>query len=232
MDISPIFNNIAIAIISVIYVFTVVAVMDRFVKKGFPQDVSRKLVHIAAGSWIFFWIFYNNSHWSKYFNIAPAFIWAILLLQKGFFAKPDDEAVKTMTRTGDKRELLKGPFYFTLVMNLMGTVFYHTNLSVTAMAYLGWGDGIAPVIGKRYGTHKYYFLSEKSIEGSIAFLIFGFLSAVFFNYILFGSVNIVQISVAGIVATIVEALSPKDLDNFLVPFFICLLYIFIFNNII
>jgi phytol kinase len=229
MNISPLFNNIVIAVVSVIYVFTVVAVMDKFVKKGFPQDVSRKIVHIAAGSWIFFWAFFNNSHWSKYFNIAPAFIWAILLLQKGFFAKPDDEAVKTMTRTGDKRELLRGPFYFTLVMILMGTIFYNVSLSVTAMSYLGWGDGIAPIIGKKYGKHKYNFLSEKSIEGSISFLIAGFLSAVFFNYFLFGNINLVQVFIAGILATIAEALSPKDLDNILVPFFICLLYIFIFN---
>jgi phytol kinase len=226
---TPLLYNIIISIISVIYVFAVVAIMDKFVQKGFPQDVSRKVVHIAAGSWIFFWAFYNNSHWSKYFNIAPAFIWSILLLQKGFFAKPDDEAVKTMTRTGDKRELLRGPFYFTLVMNLMGTVFYNTSLSVTAMAYLGWGDGIAPVIGKKYGKHKYNFLSEKSIEGSISFLIAGFLSAALFNYIIFGSINLVQIIIAGIVSTIIEALSPKDMDNILVPLFICLLYYFIFN---
>lgn len=216
-------------IFSVVYVFSVVAIMDHFVKKGFPQDISRKLVHIAAGSWIIFWAFYDNSHWSKYFNIAPALIWSILLLQKGFFAKPEDEAVKTMTRAGDRRELLKGPLYFTLVMNLMGTLFYNTTLSVTAMSYLGWGDGIAPIFGKKFGKHKFKFLSEKSIEGSFAFLIFGFLSSLLFNYILFGNIRLTENIIVGIAATIAEAFSPKDSDNLVVPAIIAILYLFVLN---
>jgi phytol kinase len=229
---SPFFYNCIVTVISIIYVFSVVAIMDWFVKKGFPQDISRKIVHIAAGSWIFFWVFFNNSHWSKYLNIAPAFIWTVLLIQKGFFAKPEDEAVKTMTRTGDRRELLKGPLYFTIVMNLMGTFFYNSSLSVTAMAYLGWGDGIAPVIGKRFGKHKYKILSEKSIEGSLAFLIFGFLAAVFFNYLIFGKIGFIQILITGIVAMISEAMSPRDADNLIIPIVISILYIFIYGNFI
>lgn len=229
---APLVYNSIVTVISVIYVFSVVAIMDWFVKKGFPQDISRKIVHIAAGSWIFCWIFFDNTHWSKYFNIVPAFIWTILLIQKGFFAKPDDEAVKTMTRTGDRRELLKGPLYFTLVMNLMGTVFYNTSLAVTAMSYLGWGDGIAPVFGKRFGKHKYKVLSEKSIEGSSAFFIFGFLASLFFNYVIFGKVIYAQIFVSGIVAVISEAISPRDMDNLVIPFVISLLYIFAYSNLL
>ena len=56
----PILLNIIIAVISLVYVFAVVGVMDKFVKKGFPSDISRKIVHIAAGSWVIFWAFYNN----------------------------------------------------------------------------------------------------------------------------------------------------------------------------
>lgn len=225
---SPLVYNTIVAFISVLYVFAVVAIMDRFVKSGFPQDVSRKIVHIAAGSWIMFWLFYDNSHWSKYFNIAPAFIWSILLLQKGFFAKPDDEAVKTMTRNNDRKELLKGPFYFTLVMNLMGTLFYNTTLAVTAMSFLGWGDGTAPVVGKKYGKHKYKLLAEKSIEGSLAFFVFGLGAGILFSYLVFGSFRIYQLLITGIVTTIVEALSPKDIDNILIPLAVIVLYLFIF----
>jgi phytol kinase len=229
---SPLVYNSIVTVISVIYVFSIVAIMDWFVKKGFPRDISRKIVHIAAGSWIFFWVFFDNTHWSKYLNIAPAFIWTILLIQKGFFAKPDDNAVKTMTRTGDKRELLKGPLYFTIIMNLMGTVFYNTSLSVTAMAYLGWGDGIAPVAGKRFGKHKYKILSEKSIEGSVAFFIFGFLAAIFFNYFIFGYIRYPQILFAGLLAVVSEAISPPDLDNLIIPLAVSFFYIFAYSNLL
>ncbi len=225
---TPLVYNSIVAIVSVIYVFAVVAIMDKFVKSGFPQEVSRKIVHIAAGSWIMFWLFYDNSHWSKYFNIAPAFIWCILLLQKGFFAKPDDEAVKTMTRNNDRKELLKGPFYFTLVMNLMGTLFYNSNLAVTAMSFLGWGDGIAPIVGKKYGRHKYKIFAEKSIEGSIAFFVFGLGAGFLFSYLIFGSVKINHLLITGVITTIVEAVSPKDIDNILIPLAVVILYLLVF----
>lgn len=71
---NPFLYNIIIAFLGIVYVFAVVGIMDTVVKKvSFPQDISRKIVHIAAGSWLIFWLFFDDSHWSKYLNIAPAF---------------------------------------------------------------------------------------------------------------------------------------------------------------
>lgn len=220
---SPLLNNILVAAASVVYVFLVVAVMDKLVQKGFPQNLSRKIVHICAGSWLIFWVLFDHSHWSKYLNIAPAFIWTVLLLVKGFTAKDNDDAVKTMTRTGDRKELLKGPLYFTIVMNLMGTEFYYTAAAAIAMGFLGWGDGLAPVFGQKYGKHKYDVVTEKSFEGSAAFLIFGIFGAVINSLILFGTFDFSVIFLCGIIAVIVEAFSPKDVDNLLIPAVILLI---------
>ncbi|KAF0212269.1 MAG: phosphatidate [Ignavibacteria bacterium] len=221
---SPMLFNILITVGSLVYVFGVVALMDLAVKKGFPQDLSRKVVHVAAGSWLIFWLVYDSSHWTKYLNITAAFIWTILLLLKGFTAKPDDQAVKTMTRTGDRKELLRGPLYFTLVMNLLGTVFYSTPFALTAMGFLTWGDGLAPVVGTRYGKHSYKVFSNKTIEGSITFFVFGLTGAVLFN-ILFGqTINLEFMLLCAVVATTVEGISPKDFDNIFIPLSIYLLY--------
>ncbi len=214
---SPFLNNIVIAAISLAYVFAVVGIMDKLVKRGFPQDISRKIVHICAASWLLFWPLFDASHISRYLNITPSFVWMILLLQKGFFAKPDDEAVKTMTRTGDRKELLRGPLYFTIVMNIFGTVFFFSPAAAVTMGILGWGDGLAPYFGKKYGRHKYNFVTRKSIEGSIAFLLFGFLGAVLFSLILFGEFDLIFILISLVASVIVEAISPKDLDNILIP---------------
>lgn len=223
---NPILQNILAAIAGLVYVFGVVALMDYAVKKGFSQELSRKVVHIAAGSWLIFWPFFNQSHWTMYLNIIPALLWTILLFIKGFTAKADDQAVKTMTRTGDRKELLRGPLYFTLVMNIMGTIFFYSPSALTAMGFLGWGDGLAPVIGKKYGRHKYKILSEKSFEGSIAFFVFGFLAAVLFNYIFFGHVNLSFIFICAVITTIIEGVSPKDFDNILIPIAVMLIYYF------
>ncbi len=214
---NPVFQNIVVTLGGLVYVFGIVAIMDLAVKKGFPQDLSRKVVHITAGSWLIFWPLYNPDHWTKYLNITPALIWTMLLLIKGFTAKPDDQAVKTMTRTGDRRELLKGPLYFTLVMNIMGTLFFYSPGALSSMGFLGWGDGLAPVFGKRFGKHKYHIFSDKTVEGSIAFFFFGFFGALFFNLLFFGQINISLLITTALITTIIEGFSPKDIDNILIP---------------
>jgi len=214
---SPLINNTLISILSLIYVFAVVGIMDKLVKRGFPQDLSRKIVHICAASWLLFWPLFDPSHLSKYLNIVPSFVWMILLFQKGFFAKPDDEAVKTMTRTGDRKELLRGPLYFTVIMNILGTVYFFNPIAAVSMGILGWGDGLAPYFGQKYGKHKYNFVTEKSVEGSIAFVIFGFFGSVLFSLVIFGEFNLIYILISLAASAIVEALSPKDMDNVFVP---------------
>ncbi len=223
---SPALNNIVFSFLSVLYVFAVVAIMDFFVKKGFPQDISRKIVHICAASWLIFWIFLDMDSWTKYLNIAPAAIWFVLLIIKGFTASPDDDAVKTMTRTGDRQELLKGPLYFTMVMILMGTLMFEQYTAAVTMGILGFGDGLAPLFGKYWGKHRYTIMTEKSVEGSIAFLIFGILGAVLFGFIIFGHIDFKFIILAAAISTIVEAVSPKDIDNLLIPI-TCLLVFYI-----
>jgi phytol kinase len=221
---NPVINNVIVTICGILYVFSVVSIMDFAVKKGFPQDLSRKIVHVAAGSWLIFWPLYDQSDWTKYLNITPALIWTVLLLIKGFTAGPNDQAVKTMTRTGDPKELLKGPLYFTLVMNLMGTVFFYSPFALTSMGLLGWGDGLAPVFGKRFGKHKYNLYAEKSIEGSIAFFIFGFLAAIVFQFLFFNTVDIKLIFICAVLTTFIEAISPKNLDNVFIPVACFLVY--------
>jgi phytol kinase len=220
--------NSLLTIAAIIYVFGVVAIMDFAVKKGFPSDLSRKVVHIAAGSWLILWLFYDSTHWTKYLNIAPAFVWTLLLVVKGFTASENDQAVKTMTRHGDRRELIRGPLYFTLIMNLAGTFFYGTGLALTTMGFLTWGDGLAPVIGSRFGKHKFNIFSTKTVEGSISFFFFGLLGAFILNFMFAQFVSLYFLLICAVVTTIVEAASPKDLDNILIPISIGMLYFFLY----
>ncbi len=152
-------------------------------------------------------------------NITVFAVWTLLLIQKGLFAADDDQAVKTMTRTGDKRELLKGTLYFVIVAMICGTVYYKQPAGVMAMAMLGWGDGLAPIIGTRYGKMKYHILSDKSVEGSLAFLAGSVFAGLFFVHLIVPeSFNVGKIVVIALIATIVEGVSPKEVDNLTIPF--------------
>ena len=183
-----------------------------------PRDISRKITHICAGSAIVFLPLFVDGHWSQYLNITVFAVWTVLLIQKGLFAADDDQAVKTMTRTGDKRELLKGTLYFVIVAMICGTVYYKQPAGVMAMAMLGWGDGLAPIIGTRYGKMKYHILSDKSVEGSLAFLAGSLCAGLFFVHLIVPeSFDAGKIIVIALIATIVEGVSPKEVDNLTIP---------------
>ncbi|MFX1254374.1 MAG: diacylglycerol/polyprenol kinase family protein [Promethearchaeota archaeon] len=226
-------------IVLLIYIRGIIFLMGKLVdREKLSPDLSRKIIHIAAGSFIWVWLFLDTSDkWSYLLNIAVPLLFFLTFLYKGFKGSPDDPDVKTMSRTGDPRELLRGTLYFTIIMMIAGTIFFGSYAGMLMLAILGWGDGIAPYIGKKWGKHTYKTLGrEKSIEGSIAVLVFSILGSLIFLVLLgiiggpFGDPNgvlhhpgvelvmvIIVIIVLAVVAMIVEALSPADLDNLTIP---------------
>jgi len=216
---SPLYNNLLAALLTIVYVFSLVALMEVCVTRfGLARDLSRKITHIGAGMIIAFLPLFDDTHWSKYLNVSIFVIWIFLLVQKGLFADVNHGAVKTMTRTGDRRELLKGPLYFVIVATICGTLFYKTFEGVLAMAILGWGDGMAPVIGSRYGKIKYKILSQKSLEGSLTMFASAFIaSLLLIQFIIPQEYNFNRILILSAIATVAEGISPKELDNFTIP---------------
>jgi phytol kinase len=216
-----VWHNALVTLLTFIYVFSVPPLMDYLVTNhALPRDISRKITHICAGSAIVFLPLFVDveGDWSHFLNITVFAVWTLLLIQKGLFAADDDQAVKTMTRTGDKRELLKGTLYFVIVAMICGTVYYKQPAGVMAMAMLGWGDGLAPIIGTRFGKMKYHILSDKSVEGSLAFLAGSVLAGLFFVHLIVPeSFNVGKIVVIALIATIVEGVSPKEVDNLTIP---------------
>lgn len=214
-----VWHNIFVAFLTFVYVFSVPPLMDYLVTKhNLSRDISRKITHICAGSVIIFLPLFHDGHWSQYLNVSVYVVWALLFLQKGFFAADDDQAIKTMTRTGDKRELLKGTFYFVIVGIICGTVYYKQLPGVLAMAVLGWGDGLAPIVGMKLGKMKYKVLSEKTFEGSLAFFAGSVLAGMFFVWLIIPEAfDLSTILIIALAATIVEGLSPREVDNILIP---------------
>lgn len=237
-DLPLVWNIIICVIASLVYIQGVIILMGKLVDSGkLSSDLSRKVVHIAAGSILWTWLFIDTSDgWSWLLNIAIPLLFFLTFLVKGFKADSEDKDVKTMTRTGDPKELLRGPLYFTIVMMVAGTVFYGTYAGMLMLAIVGWGDGIAPYIGQRFGKHTYKTLGrEKTIEGSIGVFLFSIIGALIF-LILLGFLGgagtadpllvepgvdmtmiIIIIIILGLVATVVEAVSPADIDNLLIP---------------
>ncbi len=132
-----------------------------------------------------------------------------------------------MTRTGDRREILRGPLYYGIafVVVTLG-LWRHSPVGILALMALCGGDGLADIVGRRLGSRKLPGFREKSWAGSAAMFVgsfvFGAAYVAWFNSFgafepaLSGASILVGSAVACAVATVVEAVSPRDVDNLLI----------------
>ncbi len=80
---------------------------------------------------------------------------------------------------------------------------------------MSYGDGMAALIGEKYGKHKYQiFGDKKSFEGSIAmFLVLIVTLGIVLAYYHVSTSSFIIIPIVALVATIFEGITPKGLDN-------------------
>lgn len=124
-----------------------------------------------------FWPLFTDDHPSWRFNILVPVVFAIQLVVKGAIIKDrDDPDVRAMSRTGEPSELLYGPLHFCLVMNVLGIMSFRTQESLLSMSCLGFGDGIAPLVGTtfpfgRIPTYPFGADDKKTLSGTVAFFV-------------------------------------------------------------
>lgn len=187
--------------------------------------LSRKIIHIGTGPlFVLCWQLFSAASTARYFAaLVP------LLITGQFFAIglgwiQDREAVQAMTRTGKPTEILRGPLYYGIVFIVCTLVFWRNSpIGILALMSLCGGDGFADIVGRRFGTHKLFFNSQKSWIGSLAMFLgsfaFGFVFLALFNH--FGNfhpaLDLVEtarnVAAIALITTIVEALPYRDIDN-------------------
>jgi len=192
------------------------------------QDVSRKIVHVAAGSWALFWPLFNEEHWTWQLNVAIPAVYSVQLFAKGFlFPDPNDPDVRTMSRSGKPIELCQGPLLFTLVMLYCGLYQFKTSAGVYIMGAVGYGDGIAPLVGKRFPFGKYPTFGGrnefKTFAGSMTMFMFTILGIFALRAGIGAPALIDWVEILGVAtsATVMEGLTGKW-DNPAIPFAVLL----------
>lgn len=125
-----------------------------------------------------------------------------------------------MSVTSSPTDLIFGPLQFKLLMVVVGLYKFMTEEGAVIMAAVGIGDGIAPVVGIRYGRHRFRMplSNTKTMEGSM-FVFLGTIAGCYiYTYALGLSILPLRIILAyGAIASCVEASSPGTLDNIIVP---------------
>ena len=116
-----------------------------------------------------------------------------------------------------------GTFFYAVSIGVMTAVFWNLQLphyGVIGILIMAWGDGLAAIIGQKFGNHPYtIFGNIKSWEGTFAMLLvsYAIVSIVLFSV----QGNIWQTWLVGIpvaiAATAVESIAQWGLDNLTVP---------------
>ena len=127
------------------------------------EEYKRKAIHIGMGLWAFYPLVVTKSY---AFVILIIFLILVLFVFREHRWKA---AFDAMARTEDySYGYLMGPLIYILaVMVCVG--FYPPYIAAASFAIMAFGDGFATIVGRNFGTHIYRY-SDKSVEGSLAFL--------------------------------------------------------------
>lgn len=196
-------------------------------KRIISSTISRKLIHIGTGPvYLLCWLLFPDTGLSRYLAAAIPLLIVLQVFIVGLGILKDYTSVQSMSRTGEKQELLKGPLFYGIVFVIVTIFFWKTIDAVIALMILCGGDGAADLIGSRIRSAYLPWNRNKTIAGSLSMVIAGAILALMMIFLVIQPTglekNIVQTSwfsvlLISIVATLVESVTPSDYDNLTVP---------------
>jgi phytol kinase len=176
-----------------------------------PEE-TRKIVHIGTGNVI------SIAWWLElpvWVGIASALVAAIVTLLSYWL--PILPGINSVGRKSF------GTFFYAVSMGLLIAIFWpmeKPEYAVIGILVMAWGDGLAALVGQRYGRHPYEIWgSKKSWEGSIALGVVGYIVVTVVLLIAQGNVAaswLVGIPV-GVAGVGMEWIGKWGMDNVMVP---------------
>jgi phytol kinase len=202
--------------------------MDFIAARGWIDSrTSRKLIHIGTGPiFVLCWLMYPDVQISRWLAaLVPLLITAQFALVGTGILK-DEAAVKAMSRTGDRREILRGPLFYGIMFVAITLIYWKDSLiGIPALMMMCGGDGIADIVGRRVHSMRLPWSPEKSIAGTLSVFVGGWLMTIFVFtvYVWIGTFSapitrfLLPVTWIALGATIVESLPFKDIDNITLP---------------
>ena len=218
-----------------VYIITTLAVNEKLD----PKD-ARKLIHTgSAPLFMLFWPFFSTATGSQCWAAIVPLLNAVRLYraaQGGDKVETniadssinDTEANlrKAVSRSGDASEALGGPFIYVLWLAAEILCLWRSApVGIVALATLAAGDGVADLVGRRWGASNQWPGLKKSVVGSMAFWVASWaVSAGLLQWMQYWdcmselavSHVILRLAIVTLIAAIVELIPIAD-DNYTVP---------------
>jgi phytol kinase len=202
--------------------------MDFAAHRGWIDSrLSRKIIHITTGPiFVLCWFLFRDTPDARWWAAAIPFLITVQFGLIGLGIIKDEASVQAMSRTGDRREILRGPFFYGVVFVALTLIFWKESpIGMIALMLLCGGDGIADIVGRRIPSPKLPWSREKSWVGSASVFVGGFILSTFILWVYVSarvfpgplSGYLVPIAVLSLTAAVVESLPHRDVDNITVP---------------
>ena len=198
--------------------------MDFAAHRGWIESrLSRKIIHIGTGPiFVLCWLMFPDVWYARWLAaLVPLLITAQFALV-GLGVMKDEASVKAMSRTGDRREILRGPLFYGIVFVVMTLVYWKdAPIGMVALMLMCGGDGLADILGRGLKSPKLPWNKDKSWAGSLGMFIGGWALAAFIlgMFVLAGifpgpfTGYLIPITLIALAGTLVESLPLKDVDN-------------------
>jgi len=208
--ISSLWFKIAIATVWVGAIVLTAELLHRYTTTD-PEKI-RKVVHIGTGQVILLAWWLEIPAWV---GITASILASVVtLLSYKFPILPGINSV-------GRKSL--GTFFYALSIGILVAWFWHIQqpqYAAIGILVMTWGDGLAALIGQKYGKHPYKIGGiQKSWEGSLTMALVSYLVTSLILFAVQGNIwqtYVVSIAVA-LVATALEAFSKLGVDNLTVP---------------
>ena len=198
--------------------------MDFIAHRGWIDGkLSRKIIHIGTGPlFVLCWFLFNDAPEARWLAALVPFAVTAQFALIGLGVIKDEASVQAMSRTGDPKEILRGPLYYGIMFVVLTIVYWRENpTGIIALMMMCGGDGIADIVGRRIPSPKLSWSKEKSIAGMISVFVGGWLMASIIVYIyvaagVFASpftTYILPITLIAIAGALIESLHYRDIDN-------------------
>jgi len=217
-------NNYIALVLTFALSLAFLRMMDFIAHRGWMDSkMSRKVIHIGTGPlFVLCWLLFRDTPDARWLAALVPFSITVQFALIGLGVIKDEASVKAMSRTGDPKEILRGPLFYGIMFVALTLIFWKDSpVGIVALMMLCGGDGIADMIGRNVKSPKLSWSETKSLAGSIGVFVGGWILAalVLFVYVQAGifpapfSSYLLPLTWIALGTTIVESLPFKDVDN-------------------
>lgn len=206
-------RNLFGIVISYIFIGVVIILAKHF--ERFWKEASRKFIHIMLSNWWFISMyFFENAIWA---SIVPL---SFIIINYISYKRNLISVMERKSQDG------LGTVYYALSLLILSIITYgitkKPEIGLCSTLIMGYGDGLAGVIGKKIKSPEYKIgNTKKTLAGSLTMFIISLIIITIFSSVTGVNLWLIKSIITATILTAIEAISIKGTDNITIPISAC-----------